>query len=142
MVAERTSLPLKRHIFSSDVAIQTDSVMVSSSPPIVDDDIFVQNVKAVPTDEDVINKLTSADLASILRWSKEISRDINLSLALQTLTEIATGECWCQSQAPVILSLGTENSGSQNTCVVIAREAGDYTVATSMTPPEQCQVHE
>jgi len=26
--------------------------------------------------------------------------------------------------------------------VVIAREAGDYTVATSMTPPEQCQVHE
>ena len=26
--------------------------------------------------------------------------------------------------------------------VVIAREAGDYIVATSMTPPEPCQVHE
>lgn len=26
--------------------------------------------------------------------------------------------------------------------VVIAREAGDYTVATSMTPPGFCQVHE
>jgi len=26
--------------------------------------------------------------------------------------------------------------------VVIAREAGDYTVATSMIPPELCQVHE
>ncbi len=36
----------------------------------------------------------------------------------------------------------TENSGSQSTCVVIAREAGDYTVATSMVPPEPCQVHE
>ena len=26
--------------------------------------------------------------------------------------------------------------------VVIAREAGDYTVATSMTPPERCKVYE
>ncbi|EED82903.1 hypothetical hybrid sensor histidine kinase [Postia placenta Mad-698-R] len=46
-------------------------------------------------------------------------------MALQRLTEIAT-----------------ENSGSQYTCVVIAREAGDYTVATSMAPPEACQMHE
>ena len=52
-----------------------------------------------------------------------------------------------------------ETSGSQTTCgtlrsvggkgqkfiafiVAIAREAGDYTVATSMTPPEQCKVYE
>ncbi|KAK0481591.1 hypothetical protein IW261DRAFT_1550690 [Armillaria novae-zelandiae] len=69
--------------------------------------------------------LSASDLASILKWSKDISSDINLSSALQRLTEIAT-----------------ETSGSQNTCVVITREDGDYTVATSMTPPEQCQVYE
>ena len=39
-------------------------------------------------------------------------------------------------------ALNIENSGSQSTCVVIARDAGDYTVATSMLPPEPCQVHE
>ena len=85
--------PLRRHIFSADVAVQTDSVIAPASPPAGDDDLFVQSARPAQTDEDVINKLTSADLASILRWSKEISRDINLSLALQTLTEIATGEC-------------------------------------------------
>ncbi|KAI0700426.1 histidine kinase [Cytidiella melzeri] len=126
LVAERTSLPFKRHIFSSDVAVQTDAVIVDSSPgSTADDDSFMPGNAMNSTEEDVVTKLSSADLASILRWSKEISRDINLSLALQSLTEIVT-----------------ENSGSQSTCVVIAREAGDYTVATSMLPPEPCQVHE
>ena len=53
---------------------------------------FPAAAKTSPTDEDVINKLTAADLASILKWSREISRDINLSLALQRLTEIVTGK--------------------------------------------------
>lgn len=92
LVAERTSLPLKRHIFSTDVAVQTDSVMVSTSSAPVEDDLYLENRRSTATEEDVINKLTSADLASILRWSKEISRDIHLSLALQSLTEIATGK--------------------------------------------------
>ena len=90
LVDERTQLPLKRHIFSQDVAVQTDSVIVSTSPP-PEEDIYPRS-KESPTDDDVISKLTAADLASILKWSKEISRDINLSLALQRLTEIATGE--------------------------------------------------
>ena len=89
LIDERSQLPLKRHIFSSDVAVQTDSVIVSASPP-PEEDIYPRN-KDGPTDDDVISKLTAADLASILKWSKEISRDINLSLALQKLTEIATG---------------------------------------------------
>ncbi|CCM01303.1 uncharacterized protein FIBRA_03352 [Fibroporia radiculosa] len=113
----RPHFALKRHIFSSDVAVQTDSVVMSSSPRIPG--------KAEHTEEDEISSLTASDLASILKWSKDISTDINLPMALQRLTEIAT-----------------ENSGSQYTCVVIAREAGDYTVATSMVPPEPCQVHE
>lgn len=61
--------------------------------------------------------LTASDLSAILRWSTDISSDINLSSALRRLTEIAT-----------------ENSGAQCACVIMARER-DYTVATSMVPP-------
>lgn len=140
---DRSQLSLKRHIFSSDAGVQTDTVMISASPPPGDnDDLFPQVVKSSPTDEDVINKLTAADLASILKWSREISRDINLSVALQRLTEIVTGECGFSSARAAEIHRSLENSGSQVTCVVIAREAGDYTVATSMIPPEACQVHE
>lgn len=91
---DRSQLAFKRHIFSTDAAVQTDAVMISTSPPpIADEDLFPQTAKTTPTDEDVINKLTAADLASILKWSREISKDINLSLALQRLTEIVTGMC-------------------------------------------------
>ena len=48
-------------------------------------------LKADTSEEDEISKLTAADLSAILKWSKEISSDINLSMALQRLTEIATG---------------------------------------------------
>jgi hypothetical protein len=92
LLDERSQLALKRHIFSTDAAVQTDNVMISaSSPSAVNDDLFQVVAKSNPTDEDVINNLTAADLASILKWNREISRDINLSLTLQRLTEIVTG---------------------------------------------------
>ncbi|KAJ3513116.1 hypothetical protein NLJ89_g3133 [Agrocybe chaxingu] len=114
----RSQHPLKRAIFSSDVAVQTEAVALNFSSPHYGHD------KGEPQG-DQETTLGAKDLASILKWSQDISSDINLSSALQRLTETAT-----------------ETSGSQNTCVVIAREAGDYTVATSMVPPEPCQVHE
>lgn len=89
-----------------------------------------------------MSSLTAADLASILKWSKEISSDINLPLALQRLTEIATGRQTISFMILYHSILPIETSGSQTTCVVIAREAGDYTLATSMHPPGPCQVHE
>uniref|UniRef100_A0A8H8CPK9 Histidine kinase n=1 Tax=Psilocybe cubensis TaxID=181762 RepID=A0A8H8CPK9_PSICU len=115
----RSQLPFKKPIFSADVAVQTEAVALN-----YDSTIYTLGGKT-DSHDDQESTLSAADLASILKWSKDISRDINLSSALQRLTEIAS-----------------ETSGSQNTCVVIAREAGDYTVATSMVPPEQCQVHE
>ncbi|KAI0761686.1 histidine kinase [Trametes elegans] len=115
-------VPLKRHIFSADVAVQTDSVVIASQPALTHS---FERTSLEATEEEQISTLTAADLASILKWSKDISGDINLSMALQRLTEIST-----------------EVSGSQATCVVIAREAGDYTVATSMYPPDACKVHE
>ncbi|KAF9258589.1 dual-domain HisK/Mak2 protein kinase [Marasmius fiardii PR-910] len=115
VVGTRSHYMLKRPIFTSDVAVQTDSTIGLSSR--YDD-------HKTDADEQETS-LRASHLNAILKWSKDISSDINLSSALQRLTEIAT-----------------ETSGSQNTCVVIAREAGDYTVATSMVYPEQCQVFE
>ncbi|EPS99596.1 hypothetical protein FOMPIDRAFT_1147208 [Fomitopsis schrenkii] len=120
-VDSRAQYALKRHAFTSDVAVQTDSAIITS-------DVHSPGTyerKMHYAEEDDLSSMNASDLASVLKWSKDISSDINLPMALQRLTEIAT-----------------ENSGSQYTCVVIAREAGDYTVATSMTPPEPCQVHE
>ncbi|CAL1696704.1 unnamed protein product [Somion occarium] len=114
----RSQFSLKRHMFSSDVAVQTENVVVTAAGQ-------SQDPCERQKDDDQLSTLSAQDLGSILKWSKEISSDINLTIALQRLTEIAT-----------------ENSGSQNTCVVIAREVGDYTVATSMVPPDICQVHE
>ncbi|KAF9015434.1 dual-domain HisK/Mak2 protein kinase [Cyathus striatus] len=118
VVGIRSLLPLKRPIFSSDVAVQTEMTAVGTNS-------LPSQMARHNSPDDQESTLSAADLAAILKWSKDISSDINLSSALQRLTEIAT-----------------ETSGSQNTCVVIAREAGDYTVATSMVPPEPCQVHE
>lgn len=109
--------PLKRPLFSSDVGVQTEVIAGGAGSP--------RHTYNMDVQDDQESTLSAADLASILKWSKDISSDINLSSALQRLTEIAA-----------------ETSGSQKTCVVIAREAGDYTVATSMIPPEPCQVHE
>ncbi|KAK2461712.1 hypothetical protein APHAL10511_006175 [Amanita phalloides] len=114
----RSPSPLKKPLFTSDVAVQTESTSGLESPR---PSYPVKMISA----EDQESTLGASDLASILKWSKEISSDINLPSALQRLTEIAT-----------------ETSGSQSTCVVIAREAGDYTVATSMIPPEHCKVYE
>lgn len=110
---------LKKPIFSLDVAVQTEAAVSFDSTS------YAIGKMGTDAHDDQESTLSATDLASILKWSKDISSDINLSSALQRLTEIAT-----------------ETSGSQNTCVVIAREAGDYTVATSMIPPELCQVHE
>ncbi|KAF8973859.1 dual-domain HisK/Mak2 protein kinase [Flammula alnicola] len=105
----RPQYSLKKAIFSSDVAVQTEVVTLNF-------DSTSSILGKTDGHDDQESTLSAADLASILKWSKDISSDINLSSALQRLTEIAT--------------------------VVIAREAGDYTVATSMIPPELCQVHE
>ncbi|KAL0950689.1 hypothetical protein HGRIS_007467 [Hohenbuehelia grisea] len=120
VIGSRSQQPLKRPIFTSDVAIQTEGVMVGLNHP-----QMMYGPQRLDSSDDEELSLSASDLASILKWSKDISSDINLSSALQRLTEIAT-----------------ETSGAQNTCVVIAREAGDYTIATSMMAPGPCQVHE
>ncbi|TRM62878.1 histidine kinase [Schizophyllum amplum] len=113
---------MKRSIFTASVAVQTESVVIghgSHSQPIYGPPTQMD------TGEDYAANLSAGDLAAILQWSKDLSRDINLSSALQRLTEIST-----------------ETSGSLNTCVVITREVGDYTVATSMKAGGPCLVHE
>jgi len=85
--------PPKRPIFSSDVAVQTENSGVGASSQSYD------NSRPDMSDDSDL-RLSSSDLSSILKWSKEISSDINLSAALQRLTEIVTGQS-CSCVAPV-----------------------------------------
>lgn len=94
---------MKRAIFSSDAAVQTEALPLTLSS--------TRDVHDGRTDfhDAQESSLSATDLASILKWSKDISRDINLSsgndvcllfhfkqhsvsqTALQRLTEIVTG---------------------------------------------------
>lgn len=87
-VDSRAQYALKRHAFTSDVAVQTDSAIITAdahSPG-------TYERKMDYTEEDDLSSMNASDLASVLKWSKDISSDINLPMALQRLTEIATGE--------------------------------------------------
>lgn len=66
---------LKRNIFTSDVAVQTESVLFGfgAQPQALDE---FQKLEASDDDE---FQLASSDLSAILKWSKDISSDINLS---------------------------------------------------------------
>lgn len=110
--------PLKRHSLTSEASVQTIATKKAH------DSQSMQPKEQLVQDQD-FSDLSAADLANILKWSSDISSDISLSTALRRLTEIVAN-----------------SSTSQKTCVVIAREAGKYTVATSLTPPDPCQVHE
>ena len=69
----RSRYPLKRPVFSSDVSVQTETVSISFHSP-----TRIENNKlGLPDDQE--STLTAADLAAILKWSKDISSDINLS---------------------------------------------------------------
>ena len=65
--------PLKRPVFSSDVSVQTETVSISFHSP-----TRLESNKLGHLD-DQESALTAADLAAILKWSKDISSDINLS---------------------------------------------------------------
>lgn len=114
--AEKTR---KTSIFSSDVGVQTENVIMNLRQSALTDELPGEDYRGEET-----SRLTSSDLSAILRWSSDIASDINLSSALRRLTEIAA-----------------ESSGAHCACVVMARER-DYTVATSMVPPAPCVVHE
>ncbi|THU88468.1 hypothetical protein K435DRAFT_830560 [Dendrothele bispora CBS 962.96] len=137
IIGTRSQYPLKRHIFTSDVAVQTESVMMPSNQELS----LYDNTK-IDTGDEQETTLRASHLAAILKWSKDISSDINLSsgtkLSFQLSAQV-TNDCPALQR---LTEIATETSGSQNTCVVIAREAGDYSVATSMIPPGPCQVFE
>lgn len=85
LIGSRSQAPMKRHLFSSDAAVQTENSGMSSS----------SHRMAYDTDRadgDEGASLTASELLSILKWSQEISSDINLTAALQRLTEIVTGK--------------------------------------------------
>ena len=75
VVGISSQTPLKKTIFTSDVGVQTDTLIrgPDSSLGTTEDPMTEFNY------EEEAFQLTSSDLAAILRWSKDISSDINLS---------------------------------------------------------------
>ena len=69
----RSRHPLKRPVFSSDVSVQTETGSINFHSPTR----IGSNKLGYPDDQE--SALTAADLAAILKWSKDISSDINLS---------------------------------------------------------------
>lgn len=79
VLGPRSQKPLKRHIFSSDVGVQTETVAVTPGmqPPVYEQ---INSEDTMTDDSDMSPlSLSVADLSSILKWSKEISSDINLA---------------------------------------------------------------
>jgi hypothetical protein len=64
---------LKKSLFTADVGIQTESIMIEAVPA------STVAPSRVDIHEDQESTLSAEDLASILKWSKDISSDINLS---------------------------------------------------------------
>jgi hypothetical protein len=109
------------------------------------------------TEEDAVTDLPASALASVLKWSKDIAADIHLfsgsslpnsyglySLAVSSPTSY--GDCnwsavrgYSLRRADILLP---ESSGAQSACIVITGTGGEYQVATSMTSPSPCKVHE
>jgi hypothetical protein len=74
IIGDRSAYPLKRPLFSSDVAVQTENVEMGLRAFASDEDTRMD----MSSSEE--STLSASDLASILQWSKVISSDINLYL--------------------------------------------------------------
>jgi GAF domain-containing protein len=130
---------LMRQIFTSDVGVQTDANPLSSGAQMR---VTYEDTKMEENEDEEAKSLPATELASVLKWSKEISRHMQLLpgryfwfysrwcshlawKALQRLTEIAA-----------------ETSGAQIASVVINGGGGEYSIATSMAPPAHCKTFE
>lgn len=80
VVGTRSQYALKRPIFTCDVAVQTDSSMGLQDSSRYDDN-------KMDTEEGEETTLRASHLNAILKWSKEISSDINLSSGVSYLAD-------------------------------------------------------
>ena len=74
-ICSKPTEPLKRHIFTSDVGIQTET---SVSGTRVDAGSSYEDAEPARSEEDEVRTLSAPQLAAVLRWSKEISKHIQL----------------------------------------------------------------
>ncbi|KAI9445552.1 histidine kinase [Lactarius indigo] len=114
----------KKSTVTIDVGVQTDTVMIGiNGHRTVHDDLATDI-----TEEGAVTSLPASALASVLKWSKDIAADIHLFSGISALSNV--------------LRRSQPSSGAQSTCIVITGTGGEYQVATSMTSPGPCQVHE
>jgi len=73
LMGRRAQQPIKRRVLSSDAAVQTEVISINGHPQ---SHVFGARIGVHDAQESI---MTASELASILKWSKEISSDINLS---------------------------------------------------------------
>jgi hypothetical protein len=73
LIGSRARPPPRRQAFTADVATQTEALAVDPSSQ------MQVHSATIDLHEDHDTVLSASDLASILKWSKDISSDINLS---------------------------------------------------------------
>jgi len=124
-------------------------------PPVYEEELTGADTRTEDLEMSPLS-LSVTDLSSILKWSKEISSDINLAAGgclghryeypftrLRSPATFYRDFSWWVSfywhLSPPDLS--PEICAPEKVCLVIAREAGDYSIATTMEPPGACHVH-
>ncbi|KZV95615.1 STKc type histidine kinase [Exidia glandulosa HHB12029] len=115
--------PLKKNIFSVEIGVQTE--VEEEEEAALHRSTIVPTYPTFEQTTDSVAELDADDLRAILKWSQIISSDVNLSVCLQRLTEIAADSCKAQFAS-----------------VVMRTDEGDYSVATSMVAPQPCTVYE
>lgn len=127
--------PRKKSIFTSEAAVQTENIVMEPMirPRVVEDDEIEDHEDH---DSGNTSQLTSSDLSAIIKWSSEISSDMNLfSCALQ-LRPVAMYTDYFPRYLALrrLTEIAVTISGAQSACIVMAR-GREYAVATSMAPP-------
>src|SRR6201986_5395482 len=79
VLGPRSQKPLRRHTSTSDVGVQTEIIVVTPAmqPPAYEE-LGSTDTEADDSEMSPLS-LSVTDLSSILKWSKEISSDINLA---------------------------------------------------------------
>lgn len=73
IVGTKPQQPLKKSLFTAEIGVQTETQTSDAAG------LAQTEASKVDLHEDQESSLGASDLASILKWSKDISSDINLS---------------------------------------------------------------
>jgi len=146
-------IKLKTKTLTDEYPVQTDNAVGPSNQR----DPTTDTQKRTHRTEDELAGLTAEDLSDVLKWSQVIAADINLTsctryalsgpaLLIPYSAPTSHGDCdrFVVAFLPAHLNpiFLPENFNAQDAVLAMKTDEGEYTVATSYTPPQPCIVFE